>query len=177
MNKSTDSLAAVVTVLTTEARRRGLTDAQWAEAAGVRKETLSRLRRRKSCDYATLEALASATGLIISIRAPTHGGVSANRHFPERIDREYEAQLLALCRSGNLDAQAWRALGPAFFMAGLSVVLASVAGFDRSRLLALAEALHPGSSYPDGFSIWLAHSPLRPSRFLPLLQASARHAA
>jgi hypothetical protein len=61
--------------------------------------------------------------------------------------------------------------GPRFFMAGLAVMMASSPGSDRSRLLALAEALHPGMSEPAVFARWLAQGPLRPSRFLPMVQA------
>ena len=177
MNKSTRSLDTLLGMLTSEARRRGLSDARWAEAAGVRKETLSRLRGRVSCDYATLEALASVVGLTVTVAAPASRALSADEHFPQRIDREYEEQLLALCASGDLRPVAWRTLGPAFFMAGLAVMLASVSGYDRRQLLALAEALHPGSSLSDVFAIWLAHSPLRPSRFLPLVALRTRRAA
>jgi DNA-binding phage protein len=177
VSKSTQSIEAVVAALTSQARGRGLSDAKWAAAAGVRKETLSRLRSRTSCDYATLEALASALGLTISIAAPASRALSSDQHFPQRIDREYEEHLLTLCASGDLERGAWCALGPAFFMAGLAVMLASVSGFDRRRLLALAEGLHPGSSLPEVFAIWLARSALRPSRFLPMLLARTRRAA
>ena len=108
-------------------------------------------------------------GLTISIAAPASRALSNDEHFPQRIDREYEEHLLALCASGDLEPRAWRALGPAFFMAGVAVMLASVSGFDRRRLLALAETLHPGSSLPEVFAIWLARGPVRPSRFLPML--------
>ena len=166
-----------MSALTGEARRRGMSDARWAEAAGVRKETLSRLRSRANCDFATLDALASVVGLTIGIAAPASNALSADQHFPQRIDREYEDRLLALCASGDFECESARALGPAFFMAGVAVMLASVSGFDRRRLLALAEALHPGSSLPEVFAIWLARSPLRPSRFLPMLLARTRRAA
>jgi hypothetical protein len=56
-------------------------------------------------------------------------------------------------------------------------MLASVAGYDRRGLLALAEDLHPGSSEPAVFTRWLARSPLRPSRFLPLLNMEQHRAA
>jgi hypothetical protein len=177
VNKSTRTIDEVIAALTGEARRRGLNDAKWAEAAGVRKETLSRLRSRTSCDYSTLEALAAAVGLTLGVASPESPALSADQHFPQRIDRQYEERLLALCESGDLEPRAWSALGPGFFMAGLAVMLASVSGLDRRRLLALAEALHPGSSLPEVFALWLASSPLRPSRFLPLLAARARRAA
>jgi hypothetical protein len=177
VNTSTPSLEAIVAALTGEARRRGLNDTQWAHAAGVRKETLSRLRARRSCDYATLEALAAAVGMTVWVAQPAVEGRSKDEHFPQRMDRDYEERLLMLCASADLDPAAWRALGPAFFMAGVAVMLASASGFDRRRLLAVAEALHPGSSHPDVFAIWLTRSPLRPSRFLPMLRARTRRAA
>jgi hypothetical protein len=58
-------------------------------------------------------------------------------------------------------------------MGGLAVLLASIRGADRERLLALAETLHPGVSTPEVFGAWLAASPLQPSRFLPMLEQAA----
>lgn len=158
------------------ARAAGLTDTQWAERASVRKETLSRLRHRSTCDFATLSALAKAVSARLEL-APTTRTTSADGHFPTAIDRDYERQLVNLCASRSLAAERWTQLGPRFFMAGVAVMLASVAGFDRRGLLALAEQLHPGSSEPAVFSQWLERSALRPSRFLPLLSAEQRRAA
>jgi hypothetical protein len=92
------------------------------------------------------------------------------------FDREYEDQLLDLCASGDVEPERWRRHGPAFFMAGLAVMLASVPEFDRRSLLVLAEALHPGSSQVEVFAHWLKRSPVRPSRFLPTLLTGSRHA-
>ncbi len=177
MKQSTQPLRAALDVLSRRARSTGLTDAQWAARAGVRKETLSRLRSRSNCDFATLQALAEvvgATAAVIEGRAP---GLSADGHFPAKVDRNHESQLLDLCASGNLDPERWRRLGPAFFMAGLAVMLASAAGSNRRGLCDLAEQLHPGSTRTDVFSLWLARSPVRPSRFLPLLAKRSQHAA
>jgi hypothetical protein len=91
--------------------------------------------------------------------------------FPAQLDREYEEQLLDLCASGDVDPEHWRHHGPAFFMAGLAVMVASVPEFDRRSLLDLAEALHEGSSQVRAFSLWLERSPVRPSRFLPMLES------
>jgi hypothetical protein len=181
MNKSTTTLTSVLQPLTAAARRQGMNDTQWALAAGVRKETLSRVRRRASCDFATLAALASVLGARIGV---THAqnealsrGTSPDGHFPARMDRAYEARLLDLCAAATPAIQAWREAGPAFFMAGLAVMLASVSRFDRRACLALAERLHPGSSQPEVFALWLQRSALRPSRFLPLLEPRLRSAA
>ena len=154
-----------------------LPDSSWAARAGVRKETLSRLRGRNSCDFETLQALAAAVGAKIDVVDAPVAGVSADGRFPARFDRDYEATLLEHCGGRALDAQSWRSLGPAFFMAGLAVMLASLREFDRSDYLALAEALHAGSSQVGVFSLWLQGSPLRPSRFVPMLLASLRRAA
>lgn len=177
MKKSMSGLPDLLTALTREARARGLTDAAWARAAGVRTETLCRLRRRQSCDFATLEALAHAAGTGIGVLDSASRNEEDDAHFPAHLDRELEARLLQLCASGELDAARWARLGPRFFMAGLAVILASVRGYDRRALLELAERLHPGSSEPEVFAIWLARSPLQPSRFLPLLEAERAHAA
>lgn len=59
-------------------------------------------------------------------------------------------------------------------MAGLAVMLAGEPGCERQQYLALAERLYPGASLPQNFSSWLDRSPLRPSRFLPLV-ARERH--
>lgn len=147
-------------------------DAAWARAAGLPKETLSRLKRAASCDLRTLAALAQAVGYTLTAtpaeRAADRTGAAA--HMPERFDRGSEQMLLDLVASGDLDPEAWRAAGPAYFMGGLAVLLAGVRGADRQRLLDLAETLHPGVSTPEVFGAWLDASPLQPSRFLPMLE-------
>lgn len=163
--------------LTAQARALSLTDAQWAARAGVRGETLSRLRRRNSCDLSTLQALASAVGAQLILGNKAAGPTTADGHFPAALDRDAEARLLALAASGNLADEAWASAGPRFFMAGLAVMLAGERGLDRRGLLALAERLHPGMTEPAVFTLWLDRSPLRPSRFMPLLEMERRHAA
>jgi hypothetical protein len=163
-------LRALLSDLTALARLRGLNDTQWCQAAGVRKETLSRLRRRDSCDLGTVAALAGAVGARLGVTSSPGPEVSEDGHFPAQVSREYEARLLDLLSSGRHDPQTWLAEGPPFFMAGLAVMAASANGFERRGLLSLAEALHPGSSRPDVFALWLERSPVRPSRFLPMLR-------
>jgi hypothetical protein len=169
-------MRTVLETLRAAARHRGLNDARWAAAAGLRKETLSRLRRRPTCDFATLQALARAVGGTMAVVPGPPVPTTADGHFPASVDRDYEALLAALCAPGPAEPEAWRAAGPAFFMAGLAVMLAGARGFDRVRCLALAERLHPGSSTPEAFALWLARSPLRPSRFLPLARERRRAA-
>jgi hypothetical protein len=177
MNKSTNRLTELLGVLSQRARALGLNDTEWSARAGLRKETLCRLRRRSSCDLATLEGLAEVVGSRVALANGKALELSPAEHFPRHVYRDYEECLLTLCASRTLEAGKWRALGPSFFMAGLAVMLASDAQFDRRGLLALAEQLHPGASEPAVFGQWLLRSPLSPSRFLPMLEVEARHAA
>lgn len=177
MPKSPSELHRLLDSLTVSARKKGLNDAAWASAAGFSKETLSRLRRRSSCDLSTLVALADATGASLSVTIGAEPAATPDGHFPLKFPRDYEHRLLTLCASRKLDLGEWAAAGPAFFMAGLAVMLASNLGEDRRGLLALAESLHPGATEVPVFARWLKRSPLRPSRFLPMLAMEARHAA
>lgn len=88
----------------------------------------------------------------------------------EYFDREKEEALLVLCASMNHDASEWRRHGDPFFMGGLAAALASMRQFDRPRYLALAEELSPGITQVETFELWLEKSPLRPSRFMPMLK-------
>jgi hypothetical protein len=177
MSKSTEALAPILVTLTRQARALGLTDTEWANRAGVRKETLSRLRRRQSCDFETLRSLAQGVGArlgVLEVRAPDS---TPDGHFPASVNRDYEDQLVALSVSGDLDPGRWAAVGPRFFVAGLAVMLASARNSDRRGLLALAERLHPGASEVAVFNRWLERSPLRPTRFLSLVDARTAYAA
>jgi len=163
-------LNTLLDTLTARARAQGLTDTEWARRAGVRKETLSRLRRRQDCGLSTLQALAREVGATLALSE------AFAARFPATMDRATEARLLRLAASEAADVAEWNAAGPPAFMAGLAVMLASERGPSRRRWLDLAERLEPGSSRPESFGLWLERSPLRPSRFLPMLDAERRHA-
>jgi hypothetical protein len=137
----------------------------WARAAGVPKETLSRLKSQPSCDLRTLAALAAAAGYVITM---TPAAAAETSDFPRALTRELEMQLLNLAASGNTDNTVWRQHGSTFFMSGLAVLLAGARGFDREKYLRLAEDLHPGASTPEVFARWLKQTPLRAARFLPM---------
>jgi hypothetical protein len=153
-----------------------LTDTEWAARAGIRKETLSRLRGRRSCDFATLQALARVVGAGVGVIDGPAPGTTEDGRFPAEIDRDYEEKLFNLCVSGDLTVAGWQALGPPFFMAGLAVMIASAPGFDRRAFLDLAERLHAGISQVGVFALWLERSPVRPSRFLAMVAGQRRAA-
>jgi hypothetical protein len=175
-NASTDlsPFSALLSRLTAQARAAGFTDRKWAERASIRHETLSRLRRQDDCDFATLQALATAVGSRFELAQVRMPGTTVDGHFPAAVDRDYESALLALCAARSYDRGRWLALGPAFFMAGLAVLVASVAGMNRRELLDLAELLHPGASEVAVFQRWLERTPVAPTRFLPMLDAELR---
>ncbi len=153
------------------ARAKFSTDAGWAEASGLPKETLSRIRSSASCDLRTLGALAKAAGYtLVAVPESMHGDERATGKF----GRDHEDRLLDLAASGNVDPHVWRGHGPGFLMGGLAVTLASSRGFERERYLRLAETLHPGVSTPDVFAMWLKTSQVRPSRFLPMVRKRKR---
>lgn len=137
----------------------------WAKAAGVPKETLSRLKSQASCDLRTLAALAAAAGYVVTV-VPIQS--KENGAFPETLTRELESELLDLAASGDADPAAWRRHNSSFFMGGLAVLLAAARGFDREKYLRLAELLHPGVTSPEVFAQWLRATPVRAARFLPM---------
>lgn len=170
-------LAETLDTLTSHARALGLTDTEWSARAGLRKETLSRLRHRQTCDLKTLLSLARVVGARLTVLDLGVPDATSDGHFPAEVDREYEERLLDLCASGDVEPGRWAGMGPRFFMAGLAVMVASVQGFGRRALLALAEQLHPGATEVPVFSRWLERSPVRPTRFLSLLDDRVVHAA
>src|SRR5271168_4292967 len=116
--KKSSRMNILLAQLERAARARGFTDTEWAARAGIRKETLSRLRGRPSCDFSTLDALARATGSSIGVVDLKPLDSIQDRRFPPAFERGYEEQLIALCESRKLDAKTWAGLGPNFFMAG-----------------------------------------------------------
>ena len=177
MKKTTNNLDQVIGDLTRAARAMGLNDTQWAARAGLRKETLSRLRHRGNCNVSTLRALAGVLDMQLHVTRFNAARLTDDGHFPKALYREDEERLLEVCAARTLSPRRWAEAGPGFFMAGVAVMLASVRGFDRTGLLALAEHLHPGTSRPEVFAIWLQRTPLSPSRFLPMLDQMAHDAA
>lgn len=69
-------------------------------------------------------------------------------------DRDTEVLLARLCAHMPPDATLWRAHGDAQFLAGLAVLLAGHAGYDRTGYLALAESLYPGASTLEQYEVW-----------------------
>jgi hypothetical protein len=163
------SASDLLRLMTPTALQRFGSDRQWATACGLSPETLSRLKKRQSCDFRTLDALASAAGFaLVPARVGNAGG---------KLGRPEEEQLLDLCASRNTDVSTWQTYGDTFFMAGLAMMLASSRGFDRRRYLELAEALHPGMSVPEVFDLWLTRTRLNAGRFLSLVRHRTQLAA
>ncbi len=170
MPSASTSLPAVVAELSAAARSQRLSDSAWARLAGLPKESLSRLRRRKDCDWMTLDRLAGALGLQLGAMPVQSSVLTPDGHLPFDLTRDDEDRLRQLILAGDLDPSLWRSHGPPFFMAGLAVLLASSREFDRPALLNLAETLHPGMSEPCVYNLWLQRAPIEPSRFFAQLE-------
>jgi DNA-binding phage protein len=174
MNNLSTGLQSVLADLAATARRRGLSDSAWARQAGLPKESLSRLRRRNDCDWATLERLSNALELRL-VATPAPRQLSSDGHFPLGLTRNDEQRLYQLVRSEDLRPESWRAEGPPFFMAGLAVLLAGSSGqISREALLELAETLHPGILELAVYQRWLKRTPVEPSRFFAQLRGAAQ---
>jgi hypothetical protein len=174
--RSGSRLSTLLQTLSASARAKGWSDSEWARRSGVPKETLCRLRSRQSCDFATLEALAEPLGASLGV-ATRRPAVSKDGLWPTAVNRALELQLLDLVESGSVRAENWRSLGPPFFLAGFATMVASLPGFERDKYLALAELLHPGSTEPRVFELWLRETPTPPARVVPMLEAQFRHEA
>jgi hypothetical protein len=171
MKERERGLQSLLADLSAAARRRGWSDAAWAREAGLPKESLSRLRRRQDCDWATLERLSAVLSLQLAMRRAVDPELTPDGHFPAALTREDEQQLHELVRTGHSDSARWRECGPSFFMAGLAVLVGGSPRLDRPELLQTAETLHPGITSPDVYNIWLRRTPVEPSRFFAQLGA------
>lgn len=101
----------------------------------------------------------------------------AKSQLPVAYGRAEEEALLNLCASGSLDTQIWLDAGSPWFMAGVAMLIARGEGAERQARLHLAEALYPGMSSVEFFGQWLTVSPIKPSRFLPMLDRRLRERA
>ena len=161
----TTFLGGALRSLEHSAERRGLTRASWAQRAQIRAETLSRLFSRDDCELGTLEQLAGALDWrLLLVERP-------QREMPPAWDRETEHRVAKLCASGSTDVGRWLREGPRYFMSGLAMMLASARDVDRAAYLALAYALCPAMQEKEEFATWLAMTPAKPSRFLPMVRS------
>lgn len=176
MSKSTLVLQSLLTSLRDAARARGLSDAQWAARAGVRAETLARLKGRETCDLDTLVRLAAVVQATVDLQWGSARPESTAARWPEAFSRDDEERLARFVAHGTLEPRAWLRQGPPYFMAGLATLVASLPGYERRRYLELAETLHTGITTPEVFEAWLRDGPVEPSRFVPMLSAEVAHA-
>lgn len=102
---------------------------------------------------------------------------AAGASAPPRWNRRTEERVVELCAQQDFRPSRWLRAGDAQTLAGVATMLASENGFDRTRMLALAERLYPGMTAPATFNRWLAHTPVHAARFLPQLAARRNESA
>ena len=91
--KDASLASAVLARITHAANSRGLSRRALALRAGVRPETVSRIASRGTCDFATLEQLATAVGLRLGLQDETP--YAAGRARGEVLRRQALVQTLA----------------------------------------------------------------------------------
>jgi hypothetical protein len=111
------------------------------------------------------------------VPAPAVHPQRAPRRSPPAFDRATEERIVELAASGDLRPSRWLRAGDSWLLAGIAMILASHAHFDRARTLALAERLQPGITAPAGFGRWLRRTPVPVQRFVSLLDARLRERA
>ena len=112
--------------------------------------------------------------LLVPPPAQKNRGSGRQAGTAPRWNRRAEERVVELCAGGDFRPSRWLRAGDAQTLAGVATMLASESGFDRARMLALAERLHPGMSQPAAFGRWLAHAPVHAARLLPMLAARMR---
>lgn len=105
---------------------------------------------------------------------PAAKAQSGKKRAVPRWSRLDEERVVELCARGDYRPSRWSRAGDPQMLAGVATMLASHDGFDRARMLALAERLHPGMSTPAEFGRWLVRSPVQAARFMPLLRQRMR---
>lgn len=116
-------------------------------------------------------------GRVVAYLVPAKPGTApprASRHEAGEWNRAAEERALNLCASGDFRPSRWLRAGDRCILGGIAAMLASEEGYDRQRLLALAERLHPKIASPSEFNRWLAETPVLASRFLPALKTRLR---
>jgi DNA-binding transcriptional ArsR family regulator len=80
-------------------------------------------------------------------------------HFEQMpAERQRERSLVELCAYVPPDAGLWRNFGDPVFLAGVAVILAGHAGFDRAGYLALAQSLSAGATRLEQHEAWHARN-------------------
>ncbi len=100
--------------------------------------------------------------------------LAAKHRTRREWDRRVEERTVELAARGDFRPSRWLRAGDSRLLAGISVILASHERFNRTRMLALAERLHPRMSDPQSFGAWLRTTPVLAERFLALLDARLR---
>ncbi len=116
-------------------------------------------------------------GRVVACLVPPAAVKARVKHTPvarPRWSRRAEERVVELCARGDFRLSRWLRAGDPRVLAGVAAMLASQEGFERMRMLVLAERLHPGMSKPEVFDRWLARSPVHAARFLPMLKARMR---
>ena|SRR5438094_7412954 len=138
------------------------------------KNRLGEVLKRAALTPVAIERHGRVVAYLVPPPLPKAKGQHARQATRRGLTRAQEERLLELCARGDFRPSRWARAGDAQTLAGIAVMLASQIGFDRSRMLSLAERLFSGMSTPQAFDRWLAHAPVQAARFLPMLRSRVR---
>lgn len=113
----------------------------------------------------------SASARTVHVVADKERTPHTRRFAKSTWSRRDEERAIELCASGDFRPSRWLRAGNPSILAGIAAMLASQEGFDRARMLGLAERLDPGITSPRALNRWLKTSPVHAARFLPMLRA------
>lgn len=137
------------------------------------KNRLGEVLARAALRPVAIERHGHVVAWLVPPAVKAHSGKPATRPRA-RWNRRVEERVIELCARGDYRPSRWLRAGEPWMLAGVAAMLASQDGFDRTRMLALVERLHPGMSAPGEFDRWLTRSPVQAARFLPMLKARMR---
>jgi prevent-host-death family protein len=138
------------------------------------KNRLGAVLERAALGRVAIERHGRVVAYLVPVPAPKRASPNRSARRETGWSRLDERRVLELCAKGDFRPSRWLRAGNPRQLAGVAVMLASQEEFDRPRMLALAERLHPGMSTPAGFGRWLTKSPIQAARFLPMLRARMR---
>ena len=141
------------------------------------KNRLGEILARAALGPVAIQRHGRVVALLVPPPAQKTRKAAAKASGAPRWNRRSEERVVELCAQHDFRPSRWLRAGDAQTLAGVATMLASENGFDRTRMLALAERLHSGMTTPAVFNRWLAHTPVHAARFLPQLAARRNESA
>ena len=140
-------------------------------SATTLKNRLGAVLRKAALGTVAIESHGRIVAFLVPAPRPRASGDDRTARPERGWNRRNEERVIDLCVNGDFRLSRWLRAGDSRTLSGVAAILASVEGFDRTRMLALAERLSPGMTSPRGFNQWLRGTPVQAGRFVSMLRA------